>query len=429
MRKMCVFMTSMAFFALLLGGCTNSETAVDVAKITSQPKEFVGSETCKTCHLEHYDSWKVTNHSRMAQDVAMNEDAFIVDINQDVIKADFMALEAKGKLKKPVSEIYFPQKSEIKYTLGNEWKQRYIVEKDGVLYITPIQFNTETGRWVNYHEHDWNDRPWLLKCGGCHTTGVKLNKDNPAKGTFSEPGVGCEACHGAGSWHTALPKTALFDKRETIVNPAKLPRGTAVQICGSCHNRGKSTMQKGAGWPVGYTPGKALEPFYKSTSYAAGDKSHVYPNEFAKKHHQQYIDWMQSEHRREGVTCTSCHSVHQLGMPATRFQTKGAGSASCLSCHKQQNSNMAHSIHSFANCVGCHMPRIAKSAESSDIHSHVFKTLLPSETIKNPEVPNSCQTCHKHKDADLVELQKQFELLASMPKPTGNTVGSVNPYK
>jgi nitrate/TMAO reductase-like tetraheme cytochrome c subunit len=30
-----------------------------------EPKKFVGSETCKSCHLEHYDSWKMTLHSRM----------------------------------------------------------------------------------------------------------------------------------------------------------------------------------------------------------------------------------------------------------------------------------------------------------------------------------------------------------------------------
>lgn len=428
MRK-CIVLIGLVFTALIFGGCTSTEPMVDVAKIKSQPKEFVGSETCKTCHLEHYDSWKVTNHSRMAQNVADNMDAFIVDINQDIIEADFKKLEEKGKLKLPVSEIYFPTKDEVKYTIGNEWKQRYIVEKDGVLFISPIQFNTETGRWVNYHEADWNKRPWLLKCGGCHTTGTKLNTEDMSKSTFSEPGVGCEACHGAGSWHVALPKSALFEKRATILNPAKMPRGTSVQVCGSCHNRGSSTMVKGAGWPVNYTPGKALETYYKSTSYAAGDKKHLYPNEFSKGHHQQYIDWLKSEHRREGVTCTSCHSVHQLGMPASRFQTKGVGSKSCLNCHAQVNTNMAHSIHSFGNCVGCHMPRIAKSAESQDIHSHVFKTLLPSETLKNPALPNSCQTCHKHKDADLVELQKQFERLASMPVPQGKIVEPVNSYK
>ncbi|SDL06409.1 Cytochrome c554 and c-prime [Maridesulfovibrio ferrireducens] len=423
-KLLIVVVTLMTF-----GGCTTNEPVVDVAKITSEPKTFVGSETCKTCHLEHYDSWKATNHSRMAQNAKSNVDAFIVDINDKVIKADFQKLADAGKLKAPVDQIYFPTKNDILYTLGNEWKQRYIVKKDGILYISPIQFNTETGRWVNYHEADWDKRPWLLKCGGCHTTGTKLDMDDMSKSTFTEPGVGCESCHGAGSWHVALPKTAVFEKRDTIVNPAKLPRGVAVQICGSCHNRGSSTMAKGAGWPVGYTPGKALETYYTSTSFAAGDKKHMYPNEFSKGHHQQYIDWLKSEHRREGVTCTSCHFVHQLGMPSTRFQTKGQGSSSCLTCHKPANQNMAHSIHSFANCIGCHMPRIAKSAESRDIHSHVFKTLLPSGTLENPAIPNSCQNCHRHKDENLAELQKRFKILSSVPKPQGKVVEPMNAYK
>ncbi|MFV0423648.1 ammonia-forming cytochrome c nitrite reductase subunit c552 [Oleidesulfovibrio sp.] len=429
MKKSAAVIVVSVFSILTFTGCTSQENVVDIVKLKSQPKEFVGSDSCKQCHLEHYDSWMVTNHSRMAQDVRVNEDAFIVAIDRDAILADFKILEEKGKLKLPVSEIYIPTKEEIRFTIGNEWKQRYIVEKDGILYISPIQFNTETGRWVNYHEHDWDKRPWLLKCGGCHTTGTKLDMENMSASSFTEPGVGCEGCHGAGSWHVALPKTALFEKRNTILNPAKMPRGTSVQVCGSCHNRGKSTMADGAGWPVGYTPGKALEPYYESTSYAAGDKAHMYPNEFSKGHHQQYIDWLKSEHRREGVTCTSCHSVHDLGMPATRFQTKAPGSASCLTCHKQQNSNMAHSIHSFANCVGCHMPRIAKSAESGDIHSHVFKPLLPSETLNNPDIPNSCQTCHQHKNDDLNELQKRFEALAAMPKPRGTVMEPVNTYK
>jgi formate-dependent nitrite reductase cytochrome c552 subunit len=86
------------------------------------------------------------------------------------------------------------------------------------------------------------------------------------------------------------------------------------------------------------------------------------------------------------------------------------------------NKNLAHSIHSFANCVGCHMPRIAKSAESGDIHSHVFVTLLPEDTLRNPVIPNSCQTCHKHKDADLKKLQEEYDALVKLPKPVGTAV-------
>jgi formate-dependent nitrite reductase cytochrome c552 subunit len=157
---------------------------------------------------------------------------------------------------------------------------------------------------------------------------------------------------------------------------------------------------------VGYEPGRGLEAYFKSTSYAGGDVKNMYANEFSKGHHQQYIDWVQSPHYREGVTCTSCHYVHQLGMPPTRSQTLSSGSQQCFECHVQTNKAGAHAIHSFANCVGCHMPRIATSAESGDIHSHVFVALLPKDTLKNPAIPNSCQTCHKHKDADLEKLQR-----------------------
>jgi len=377
-----------------------AEQAVDVKTIMANPKTYVGSDTCKMCHLEHYDSWQMTLHSRMLQDAEKNQDAIIVPIDEKTIREDLT--ELGDKLKVPADQVYVPKVEEIKYTIGSQWKQRYLVEKNGDFFIAPVQYNSETHRWVNYHEADWDKRPWLLKCGGCHATGVDLEKK-----TFVEPGVGCESCHGKGSWHAALPKTAVFEKRQTIVNPAKLTMGVAVQICGSCHNRGKATQHKGAGWPVGYEPGKSLEAFYKSTSFEGGDVKHVYANEFSKGHHQQYIDWQQSQHFREGVTCTSCHYVHQLGIAPTRSQTVGAGSQQCFECHTILNKTTAHAIHSFANCVGCHMPRIAKSAESGDIHSHVFVALLPKDTIDNPEVPNSCQTCHKHKDADLKELQEK----------------------
>lgn len=55
------------------------------------------------------------------------------------------------------------------------------------------------------------------------------------------------------------------------------------------------------------------------------------------------------------------------------------------------------------------MPRIAKSAESGDIHSHVFIALLPEDTIANPEIPNSCQACHKHKDEDVNKLNEDLK--------------------
>ena len=401
---------------LLLAGCAEEKSSVDVDKVLSQPKTYVGSEVCKTCHLEHYDAWKQTLHSRMSQDAKKNADVIIGTFDEKKIRADFEAKHAKKPLKVEPKDIYIPKRDEVLITLGSQWKQRYVVKKDGDLFISPVQYNSDTDTYVNYHEHDWDKRPWLKKCGGCHATGV-----DPVKKTYTELGVGCESCHGKGSWHAALPKSKIYDKRNTIINPAKLTLGVSVEICGSCHNRGKATQLKGSSWPVGYEPGKALEVYYKSVSYAGGNKKKVYANEFAKGHHQQYLDWKQSKHFKEGVTCMSCHYSHNLGGSPVRAQTRGKGSKMCLECHEQTNKVGAHAIHSFANCLGCHMPRIAKSADAGDIRSHVFVTLLPKDTLENPAIPNSCQTCHQHKDEDLKDLQKRYEALSKRTAASGGS--------
>ena len=94
----------------------------------------MGSDTCKLCHLEHYDSWKMTLHSRRLQDAQKNRDVIVAPLDEKVIRADL----AKAKLKIPVEQVYIPKEEDIKYTIGSQWKQRFLVEKAGKLYIPPI---------------------------------------------------------------------------------------------------------------------------------------------------------------------------------------------------------------------------------------------------------------------------------------------------
>jgi hypothetical protein len=396
------------------------EQPVDIKSVMAQPKEYVGSEECKICHLEHYDSWKMTLHSRMLIDVRENPQAIIADMNPELIRADLEKI--KDKLKLPVEEIYIPSPEEVIYVIGTQWKQRYVVQKDGTYYVAPVQYNVATRRWVNYYEQAWDERDWLIRCGGCHATGVDLETK-----TFAETSIGCEACHGPGSQHTALTRTDLFEKRMTIIHPAKLTSGIAVQICGSCHTRGNSKHPDytEAGWPVGYKPGMVIEPLYEN-SYEKADMRRLYPDFASRSHHQQYIDWIQSQHAVQGVTCTSCHAVHRLGIAPTRFQTKEAGSSQCLTCHTMINTNRAHSIHSFANCLGCHMPRIASTAEPNDMRSHTFNARPPMETIDNPENPNSCMVCHYHRNEELEEMQRKYEILTQLPPPQGEMIPPVS---
>lgn len=108
--------------AVALAACT-AEPPIDIQAVTSQPKSFVGSDTCKKCHLEHYDSWKMTLHSRMIQDAKANQDAIIVPIEEKRIRKDLT--ELGDKLKVPADQIYVPKVDEILYTIGSQWKQRF----------------------------------------------------------------------------------------------------------------------------------------------------------------------------------------------------------------------------------------------------------------------------------------------------------------
>ena len=111
----------LGLMSFILMAC-GAEPPIDVAAITSQPKGFVGSDTCKMCHLEHYDSWKMTMHSRMTQDAVKNRDAIIVPIDEKTIRADLAKLGKK--LKVPADQIWVPTIDDIKITIGSQWKQR-----------------------------------------------------------------------------------------------------------------------------------------------------------------------------------------------------------------------------------------------------------------------------------------------------------------
>ncbi|MEK6193563.1 MAG: cytochrome c family protein, partial [Deltaproteobacteria bacterium] len=105
----------------LVASCGTDKAKID--EVITGPKTYVGSEQCKVCHLEHYDSWKMTLHSRTLQDVTQNRDALITDIDPEAIRTSLK--KAKKNLKVPVDKIYIPKVEEIKYTIGIQWNQRF----------------------------------------------------------------------------------------------------------------------------------------------------------------------------------------------------------------------------------------------------------------------------------------------------------------
>ena len=188
-----------------------------------------------------------------------------------------------------------------------------------------------------------------------------------------------------------------------------------------------------------------LTDFYIQTTSAAK----FWPNELpygknSKSHHQQYLDFLTSEHYEnpfEEVNCWSCHDPHgdtpnewmirdEIVEEGLVIPTENDNNTLCLACHASEEgpfelisremvadptgANLdtikavveTHTKHPYdpegtgaSRCSKCHNPKVAKSAIEYDIHSHTFWVMSPEQTLTyQPEggVPNSCAvSCHR----------------------------------
>ena len=370
---------------IILIGLLLSPAVFDVSgqesetEYTSQ-NDYVGSATCSRCHANTYETFKQTWHPNMLRPAT--DDNILGDFNSQDPDLDFTREEAD-------------------WVLGGQYKQRYLTEEDGQLFVLLSEWNVETrewsayvtGEWVPYEGQIWRKRPYAQYCAGCHTTGF-----NPVTQTWVEPGVGCEACHGPGGDHVAST-----GNRTKIINPADLEFRKQVEICAQCHSRGEDPSEQFP-YPVGYYPGGPAE--LEETFILTTDPDDFWPNGTAKRHHMQYQDWQIGEHK-DSVSCIFCHTSHSVG--ETDHQTRMVGNDRCVICHEGQTDLAAHipfmaSVADQVNCTDCHMPQISKLVPTDfEILSHTFSPPDPAVSIAYggfEQMPNACNLCHTDKSPE-----------------------------
>jgi len=396
--------------ALLFGSLFSLTTNNSLAQSLNEGASYVGAATCKKCHQDIYEGWKSTLHPYKFQQAS--PDSIVGDFS----KNNSMKIDGKTTTMFKKDKEFFiattgPDKKvhtyKVKYVIGEFWKQLYVTEfPNGELHILPAMWIVKTQSWKETKVWSKNII-YQYACSGCHNTDTKINYDkssNTFKTTWVDLGVACEACHGPGSKHVNAPKG---DKSETIINPANIPDPRrAAMVCGSCHTRGSCCEGK-YGYPKGYTPGGQL-------NFMFSENPKLHPDGSSKANRQEYIDWEKSGHAREGIVCWNCHYTHQKGN-SNKYQTKLPGSSLCRSCHKVENTGI-HGIHSVNNCVGCHMPPIGKRATKGDVHSHEFTVISPKKTIDEgglEKQPNSCNSCHYHKNDSPEDMLNVIEKVKS----------------
>jgi hypothetical protein len=346
--------------------------------------EYVGAEVCAGCHAETYDVFMKSGHAYKLNPVVEGEPP----------DYPFTSLSE-------LPEGY--TWDDILYVIGGyNWKARF-VDKDGYIitdkpgetgdaeYLNQFNFaNRKVGNdagWVQYHSGE-AELPY--DCGSCHTTGYSPegNQDDlpGLVGTWTEPGVKCEECHGPGSLHISNPRGIAM----------KVERD--AEECGDCHRRGDVEQVDASGGFV--------------------------------KHHEQYEELFQSKHIT--IKCVTCHDPH-TGVIQLRKEGVQTTRTECKNCHYKEDKyqNIEKHVGFGVACIECHMPFMVKSAVSNadkftgDIRTHIMAidpdqvgqfTEDGSQAFSQISLDFACRHCHipdtnlAKTDEELVEAATDYHV-------------------
>jgi uncharacterized CHY-type Zn-finger protein len=238
----------------------------------------------------------------------------------------------------------------------------------------PTQWNLDfppngtVAGFVPYEPEATTPKPYDFSCFQCHTTGsLPLDEDFPEyqenrrgfAGTWQEPGVQCEECHGPGAEHFGTVAGQVQISKERIFVDL-----TGDATCKTCHNR----------------------PYNDQSGMIPAKGGFI-------QHHEQWPELRASGGHAE-FACTVCHDPHT----SVIYDRANAIRASCLDCHPDA-SMAGHRGKVFErgdyreelSCESCHMPFATKSASAAtaavvgeagrmgDTRTHIFRISTATE--------------------------------------------------
>jgi tetratricopeptide (TPR) repeat protein len=260
------------------------------------------------------------------------------------------------------------QESRIDYVMGSGNHVRtYLHRTDrGALIELPLAWYSENGgQWAMNPGHDRDyalpPRAVAYECMFCHNAYPKIPSGHDEPG--SEPlfegllpeGIGCERCHGDGTNHMRVARTAGAkgeDIRKAIVNPATLAKDRQIDVCMQCHLETTSlqlphSIVKYGRAPFSYQPGEPLGDFMIFFDHAA---SSPYRDDFEIAHSAYRLRKSRCFLESKTITCTTCHNPHDI--PRGEQPTLHYNGV-CGQCHQTLTAQHTKAT----DCVACHMPK------------------------------------------------------------------------
>jgi predicted CXXCH cytochrome family protein len=418
--------------------------------------EYLGSGACARCHDVEHTQWKNSLHIKMTKPVA--EATIVGDFREGTKFADHDRAYTFGmKDGKPQVSVSFggraPETFTVDYTLGAKRYQGYLsMLPEGRIYVLPVFWHIASKRWLDWQEitpipdgaHDLR-QIWNANCFNCHGTNIVQGYDVNEKkyrSTWTEMGIGCEACHGPGREHVTLmevwekdpaskPKYDNSSKNRQLSDTLKIfstrssePR-RIYDTCAYCHGNKNNVF---VGFKGGDNYADHALPFLISEPIPANDpQGEFWPDGRPNRFNRPQALTLSGCFKAGAVTCTSCHVAHgsrnEHSLKVNIYQGRN-GDALCTQCHSEPKAIrppgdqairpsftgaglQAHTFHApesaGSRCISCHM---------SDVNwrllirrrDHTFQAPVPENTAQFG-VPNACTTCHDNRSPEWAAKQ------------------------
>ncbi len=416
--------------------------------------DYLGSKACAPCHEVEQTQWTNSLHIKMTKPIA--EALVVGDFSAGTRFADHgRAYTFGSKDGRPFMTVAFgdraPETFPVDYTLGAKRYQGYLSTlPDGRIYVLPAFWHIASRRWVDWKEitpipdsaHELR-QIWNVNCFNCHGTNIVQGYDIGTKryrSTWTEMGIGCEACHGPGRQHIELmaawekdpsskPAYDNSSKNRQLSDVLKIfsvksaePR-RIYDTCAYCHGN-KNNVFTGFRGGDRYTD-YAL-PFLISEPIPSNDlQGEFWPDGRPNRFNRPQALTLSGCFKAGAIACTNCHVAHgsrnDFSLKVNINQGRN-GDGLCTQCHsearRQPGSGIrqpenpatpqtakvlftgsglsAHTFHkpesNGSRCISCHM---------SDVNwrllirrrDHTFQPPVPENTVKFG-IPNACTTCH-----------------------------------
>jgi len=424
---------------------------------------YAGSASCERCHAKEHALWKDSLHIKMTKPIA---DATVLgDFSEGRTFADHDRAYTFGRKNgKPFVTVKFgqaaPETFAVDYTLGAKRYQGYLASlPDGGIYVLPVFWQVEQKRWIDWKEitpipdgaHGLR-QIWNANCFNCHATNIVQGYDVTTKRSnpsWTEMGIGCEACHGPGREHNTLmaaweknpalkPAYDASDSNRQLSDTLKIlstrssdPR-RVFDTCAYCHGNKTNVF---VGFKAGDRYADYAMPFLLSTPIPDNDfQGEFWPDGRPNRFNRPQALTMSGCYQAGAISCASCHLSHGSTYEASLkvdIHDGRKGDELCTQCHSTPKRDTPaaklpafipakdaptafagdglakHTFHApqseGSRCINCHM---------SDVNwrllirkrDHTFQAPVPENTARFG-IPNACTTCHDERSPEWAARQ------------------------